>query len=97
MDNKICTYKDGITYLNIRVTPKASQNKIIGIREDALLVSVTAVPEKGLANESVIKILSKEFKIAKSKIQISTGSKGRNKIVCIEDDDNIQQLIKKYR
>lgn len=86
MNEKFCVFKDGKTFLNIKVTPKASKNKIMGVRDENLLVSVTAVPEKNQANEAVIKLLSKELKIAKSKMQIVSGSKGKNKVVCIEDD-----------
>ena len=87
--------KDGKTYLNVRVAPKSSKNAITGVREENLLITVTAVPEKNQANEAVIKILSKELKIAKSKMQIVSGSKGKNKIVCI-DEEIPEGLFSKY-
>lgn len=87
--------KNGKTYLNIKVTPKASKNSIVGVREGNLLITVTAVPEKNQANEAVVKVLSKELKIAKSKMQIVSGAKGKNKIVCV-DEEISRTLFEKY-
>lgn len=95
MMEDFCFYKDGKTYLYIKVTPKASKNAIMGVRDEKLLISVTAVPEKNQANEAVIKILSKELKIAKSKMQIASGSKGKNKMVCI-DEDAMEKIISAF-
>ena len=72
----------------VRLTPKASANKINGWVEDAngekiLKVSVTTVPEKGKANETLIALLSKEWKIPKSQIILEKGETDRNKILSI--------------
>lgn len=95
MSEKFYTIEDGKTYLSVRVTPKSSKNAIVGVREGNLLIMVTTVPEKNQANESVIKVLSKELKIAKSKMQIVSGAKGKNKIVCI-DEEVSEALFEKY-
>jgi uncharacterized protein YggU (UPF0235/DUF167 family) len=42
------------------------------------------VPEKGRANEAVIKLLAKYFKVSKNKIEIVGGKTARTKIVDIE-------------
>jgi len=47
-------------------------------------VRVTATPEKGKANEKVIKLLAKHFKVAKSQVKIIRGLTSRNKTVEIE-------------
>lgn len=86
MSDNFYTQKGGKYYINVRVSPKASKNEIIGLRDRVLLVSVTAVPKKNQANEAVIRILSKTFRIAKSKIEVISGSKGKNKVVCIDSD-----------
>ena len=78
--------KDGKTYINIRATTKASRNQITGVRNGELLVSVTSVPENDKANTSIIKLLSDWLNIAKSKIDIVSGHKCRNKVICMDDE-----------
>jgi uncharacterized protein (TIGR00251 family) len=72
----------------VRITPSASQNAIQGWKDGAdghrvLKVSVTAIPEKGKANEALIKLLSKTWKIAKSDIIIERGDTDRDKLLSI--------------
>ncbi|MCB1080313.1 MAG: DUF167 domain-containing protein, partial [Chlamydiia bacterium] len=47
-------------------------------------VRLTAAPEKGKANESLITILSKHFKIPKSAITILKGETSRHKVVQLD-------------
>ncbi|SCA58173.1 conserved hypothetical protein [Candidatus Terasakiella magnetica] len=75
--------------LQIRLTPKSKKNAINTIINDAqgqmaLKVSVTAVPEKGKANAALIKLLSKEWKLAKSDIEISAGELNRHKTLLLK-------------
>ena len=53
-------------------------------KDGVLVVWVTKVPEKGKANEAVIKLLAKHFKVAKSEVKIVRGMTGRNKVVEID-------------
>lgn len=76
---------DGVR-LTLRVTPKASRNAITGLADTAdgsrvLKVSVTAVPENGKANEAVIKLLAKAWKLPKSSFTVVAGATDRNKIM----------------
>ncbi len=76
------------TRISVRITPKAAKNAIVGWAEDEnknkfLKVSVTTVPEKGKANEALIALLSKEWKIPKSHIIIEKGETDRNKILSV--------------
>ena len=81
---------DGVR-VAVRLTPKASRNAIAGIAEagqgEAVLkVMVTAVPEAGKANEALIKMLAKEWGVAKSSISLVAGATDRNKILHIAGD-----------
>jgi uncharacterized protein (TIGR00251 family) len=81
---------DGVR-VAVRLTPKASRNAISGIAESGqgeavLKVMVTAVPEAGRANEALIKLLAKEWGIAKSSISLVAGTTDRNKILHIAGD-----------
>ncbi len=68
----------------IKVIPKSSQNKIEKTVDGSYKVWVTVVPEKGKANQAVIKLLSKHFKVAKSQIEIVGGKTAREKIVDVD-------------
>ncbi len=75
----------------LRVTPRASANRIADILEDGaggcrLKVRVTAVPEDGKANKAVIRVLAKSWKLAKSLFQITAGTTDRNKTILITGD-----------
>ena len=85
MDNSFFEIKDGCTFIRVRVTTKASKNAVIGAKNNELSVYVTAVPENGKANEAIIKLLSKKFRCAKTKISLISGSKSRNKLFRIDE------------
>jgi uncharacterized protein (TIGR00251 family) len=73
----------GDVLLQIRVQPRGGRNAIDGVRGDALLVRVTAPPEDGKANAAVIEVLSRDLKIAKSRIRIERGETLREKVLRI--------------
>ena len=81
---------DGLR-LTLRVTPKASRNAIAGPADTAnggrvLKVTVTSVPENGKANEAVIKLLSKAWKLPKTSLTVVAGATDRNKILHVAGD-----------
>jgi uncharacterized protein (TIGR00251 family) len=76
----------GIT-LKVKVEPRSSKKGISGLIGDSLKVKVHAPPVGGAANEELIEILSKEFGIKKSDIQIVRGNASRDKIVEIAGRD----------
>lgn len=81
-------FKDNNNTLEIKVTPNANSDKIFILEEDGcyqVKVYVTVTPEDGKANNQVVKLLSKELKIPKSKINIIKGMKSRHKTVMIDD------------
>jgi uncharacterized protein (TIGR00251 family) len=77
--------------LRLKLTPKAKKTAINGVMEDAdgtmvLKLSVTAAPEKGKANAALIKFLSKEWKMAKSDMEITAGELSRHKTLLLKGD-----------
>ena len=77
--------------VNLRLTPKASRNAIAGIANDAdgqefVKASVTTVAEGGKANAHLIKLLSKEWGLAKSNLAIVQGAASRRKVIEIDGD-----------
>ena len=86
--------KEDSTLVRVKVATKASKNAIIGVRNGELLISVTAVPENGKANEAIVKLLSKSFRCAKSKINLISGSKSKNKLFKIDEVLDLSKIIK---
>ncbi len=94
------TSRPGGVAVTVRLTPKASMSRIGEDRasadgKEALMVSVTAPPERGKANAALIALLAKEWKMAKGGISIKTGARGRNKTVFLAGDPKM--LMAKLR
>lgn len=75
--------EDDGTVLVCRVRPNAGKNSIEGLREDGLSVHLTAPAVEGKANKALVAFLAKQLHIAKSKVTIKTGEKGRTKVLVI--------------
>jgi uncharacterized protein (TIGR00251 family) len=73
----------GGTRLRLRVHPKARKDAITGVFAGALKVSVTAPPEKGKANDAVVKLLSKALELPKRSIEIVSGETSQDKTVVV--------------
>lgn len=71
-------------FLRILVQPKASKDEIVGTVGDELKVRIKAPPVDGAANQTLVKFLSKVFKVPKSHIHIISGDTSRHKRLRIE-------------
>jgi len=65
--------------ITIRAKTNAKQEKVEKIDEANYIVTVKAVPIEGKANEAIIKVLAKHFKIAPSLIRLVSGEKSKIK------------------
>ncbi len=70
--------------ITVKITPRASKNEIVGELAGMLKIKLKAPPVDGEANKELIKFLSKEWKIPKSKIKIVKGLTSRTKTIIIE-------------
>lgn len=71
--------RDGGTILPVRAQPGAKKNEIRGIREDAVIVAVTQVAEKGKANRAIVATIAKTLHLRKSQITLLSGETARHK------------------
>jgi uncharacterized protein (TIGR00251 family) len=71
---------DGVL-IKVRVKPRARKNAVEGVRNEALMVSVTAAPEDGKANAAVADVLSRALEHPKSLIVVARGQASRDKTV----------------
>jgi len=73
--------------LKIRVLPRSSISEVVGEMSDGTLkIKLTTPPVDGKANEELIKLLAKHFKVSKNCIEILVGLKSKNKIVEIKKE-----------
>jgi uncharacterized protein (TIGR00251 family) len=65
--------------LQVKITPNAAKNQIIGFEEGILRIRIRGVPEKGKVNRELIAFLADVLGITKSSIQIVSGHTARIK------------------
>ncbi len=74
--------------LAVRVTPRASRNKIAEVMSDGTVkIHLSAPPVDGEANEKLIEFLSEVLGTPKTHIEIVAGATGRDKLVSVLDMD----------
>jgi uncharacterized protein YggU (UPF0235/DUF167 family) len=69
----------------IKVKPNSGRNELKEISPGLFEARVSVPPEKGKANERVIELISKHFKIPKSKIQLKSGHAFKEKMFEISE------------
>lgn len=65
--------------LSVRAQAGARRSGIVGERNGALRVAVSAPPEKGKANEAVHEILCDELGLKRSQVELLAGPTSRDK------------------
>lgn len=68
------------TEIAVRVTPKASRNRVVVEADGAIRVYVTVVPEGGKANAAVVKLLAKALGVPKTQLSLLRGATARDKL-----------------
>ena len=89
----VSDYQDGIR-INVRVTPRASKNQIIGRRGDNLAVKLTSPPVEGRANKDLVKFLAKILGVSPSSVRIMKGETSQYKVIFVNGLDVGTALIK---
>ncbi|WP_348663787.1 DUF167 family protein [Chlamydia vaughanii] len=69
--------------LEVKVTPKSKENKIVGFEGETLKIRVTEAPEKGKANEAVIALLAKALSLPKRDVTLISGETSRKKRILL--------------
>jgi uncharacterized protein (TIGR00251 family) len=81
----------------VRLTPKASADRIQGVAAEAdgrvaLKVQVTAVPEDGKANAALIRLLAKRWRLPRTALSVVQGATDRRKVVLISGEADALRL-----
>jgi hypothetical protein len=70
--------------LRVHVTPAARQEEIVGWHGDSLRVKVRAQPEKGRANQALLRLLARRLRVAPASLRIVRGATSRAKLVEVD-------------
>jgi uncharacterized protein (TIGR00251 family) len=69
----------GAMRVSVRVKSNARKNEVQHLGENRFLVSVTAPPVEGRANEKAIDLLAEHFHVPKRRINILKGARSKEK------------------
>lgn len=79
--------RDGKLHIRLRVSPKAKRDRVNGIHAGAIKLQVKDPPEKGRANEGVVRLLAKTLQISAREIELVSGHTSQDKRVAISGVD----------
>lgn len=72
--------------LTIRLQPRASRNRIVGVHGEALKISVTAPPVEGAANAALIHFVAQLLQVPRATVSLQSGTKSRTKQLVVQTD-----------
>jgi uncharacterized protein len=78
----------GKVVFKVHVVPRASRTEVVGAHNGALRVRLAAPPVDGAANDKLVQLLAKTFKVARSSVKIVSGQSARLKQVSIKGDSS---------
>ena len=86
-------WHDGDLILNIKVQPRASRDEFGEIPGDAIKLRITASPIDGKANQHLINLLAKTFKVTTKQVQLLSGENSRDKRIKIVQPKQLPAFI----
>jgi len=80
----------------LRVQPHARRQEVAGVRQDALVVKVTAPPEGGRANDACRRLLADVLDLPAERVEIIRGHTARDKVVLVHGltPDEVAERLK---
>ena len=90
---KIQEFDEGVVFA-VKVVPGSSRTIICGLLDGMLKIKISAVPEKGKANQCLLEFLAKQLGVKKKAVSIISGHTGPVKGVQVLDI-SAETLLKK--
>jgi uncharacterized protein (TIGR00251 family) len=89
-DGPLVPARDGLK-LAVRLTPRAKADRLLGVAATAegrrvVRASVTAPPEDGRANEALLQLLARVWRLSRRDLAIVAGATSRHKTVSVVGD-----------
>ena len=73
--------------LRVRLQPRARADEVVGERDGAVLIRVTAPPVDGKANEALCRLIAKKAGVAPSRVTLVKGHTSRDKTLDVDGVD----------
>jgi len=73
---------DGLS-LRVRLQPRSSRNRVVGVLGDSVKIQVNAPPVDGAANEAMLETVARWLDVPRRTVTLAHGNSGRNKVVRI--------------
>ncbi|MFW2372366.1 MAG: DUF167 family protein [Gammaproteobacteria bacterium] len=91
--NDFFQWQDDDLILNIKVQSRASKNEFSEILGNAIKLRITTAPIDGKANQHLITLLAKTFRVTKKQVEILSGETGRDKRIKITQPKQLPDFI----
>lgn len=75
--------EDAVT-IQVQVVPRASRSEVVGEYNGSLRIRLAAPPVDGAANEELIRVLARAFKVPRGAVKLVSGHSSKIKQVSIE-------------
>jgi uncharacterized protein (TIGR00251 family) len=82
MDIQFKESAEGIL-LPVHARAGARRNGIIGVHGGRLKIAVTQIPEKGKANQEILRLLADVLDLPKSQVRLVAGETNSQKTICL--------------
>jgi uncharacterized protein len=83
---------DGGFLIKVKAHPGAPRTCVTGILGDAFKISVHAAPERGRANDEIVRFLAEELGVAKEAVVLRSGAASRQKVFWVKARDGADML-----
>ena len=70
--------------VRVRLQPRAPRTEVVGERDGALVVRVTAPPLDGKANDALCELIAQRAGVPRRRVAIVRGARSRDKLVRVE-------------
>lgn len=70
--------------IEVRLTPRAARDEVVGWRGRELACRVRAAPVDGKANEALRRLLAKRLGVARGRVRLLRGARSRSKLIAVE-------------
>lgn len=78
--------QDGARFA-VRLTPRASADRVDGVVDGVLRARVGAPAVEGAANNALIRLIADELRVARRDVRIVAGAQSRQKLVVVDGVD----------
>lgn len=79
---RVVAAADGVR-LQLRVKPGGRSDRLVGPHDGALKLEVRAAPDRGRANDAVIRLLAGVLGVGRADIEVTAGGASRDKVVSV--------------